>query len=501
MSSIKTNNARLFIEVTLVICLCCFPLFYRLDTLPIRQWDEARNAVSAIEMLQNKNYVVRYFNGEPDYFDVKPPLLIWMQVLSIKLVGLNELAIRLPSAIAALLTAIFLIIYFHKYNNNRYAGYLASLILVTSHGYINGHLARTGDHDALLVLFITMAVFLYYEFLKSEHTNNSLLFQITFVMVLGVFTKGVAVLMILPGLLVMTLLFGRLQRLLRNKWFYTCILLFLVVCGFYYALRESWQSGYLKAVWTGELFPRYLNTSKAFLKESALYYISNFITGRFSYWIYFLLPAVITLAWQGLKEKRSFSVYLLINALVFLVIISAGSKNIWYDGPLYPLLSTITALFLLQMHKFSKQLLNNTPLICRTAAVVILVTVFIYPGITIMKKVKRSAEFFWDEEIYSISYVLRDLHNSPLLAIEPVSIAFDGYNGHFLFYTQAIAYKYGKVIKVKSMEELRNGDYVLVSQESMINQIGSKFSYELTGQINRVSLIRVKESLISSHRQ
>lgn len=45
-----------------VILLCSFPVFYRLDVLPVRQWDEARNAVSAVEMLQNRNYIVLHVN-------------------------------------------------------------------------------------------------------------------------------------------------------------------------------------------------------------------------------------------------------------------------------------------------------------------------------------------------------------------------------------------------------------------------------------------------------
>ena len=83
----KNLTLKRVAEISIVMLICCFPIFYRLDTLPIRQWDEARNAVSAIEMLQNKNYLIRYFGGQPDYFDVKPPLLIWLQVLTIKIFG------------------------------------------------------------------------------------------------------------------------------------------------------------------------------------------------------------------------------------------------------------------------------------------------------------------------------------------------------------------------------------------------------------------------------
>ncbi len=61
--------------------------------------DEGRYAEIAREMVLTHDYVtprdnwVRYFE--------KPPLVYWAEALSIKLLGANELAVRLPAAIAS----------------------------------------------------------------------------------------------------------------------------------------------------------------------------------------------------------------------------------------------------------------------------------------------------------------------------------------------------------------------------------------------------------------
>ncbi len=62
-------------------------------------------------MLNNGNFIVTYFEDKPDMWNTKPPLLIWIQVLFMKFVGVNELAVRLPSAIAAFFTCITILIF------------------------------------------------------------------------------------------------------------------------------------------------------------------------------------------------------------------------------------------------------------------------------------------------------------------------------------------------------------------------------------------------------
>ena len=57
-------------------------------------------AEAARQMTETGNWITPYFNGETR-FD-KPPLVYWLMAIGYKLIGVNEWAVRLPSALAAI---------------------------------------------------------------------------------------------------------------------------------------------------------------------------------------------------------------------------------------------------------------------------------------------------------------------------------------------------------------------------------------------------------------
>src|SRR4051812_33620138 len=59
--------------------LVYMPVFGNLNVLPIREWDEARIAVSAYEVYSGGDWLVTRFHGEPDMWNTKPPFLVWCQ--------------------------------------------------------------------------------------------------------------------------------------------------------------------------------------------------------------------------------------------------------------------------------------------------------------------------------------------------------------------------------------------------------------------------------------
>ena len=140
----------------LFLVACYFLLFLHLDSQALHLWDESRRAVSAFEMVQNGNWLVPMFEGQPDMYGTKPALLVALQAFFMTFLGYNELAVRLPSVLAALAT-VFMLIHFAKHwLRLPFAGYLGSLVLLTSLMYINYHGAVSGDYDALLLLLISL---------------------------------------------------------------------------------------------------------------------------------------------------------------------------------------------------------------------------------------------------------------------------------------------------------------------------------------------------------
>ena len=95
----------------LLLGLAFFALFFRLSSPPMQRWDEARLALNAVEMSHDHQWLVTKHDGQPDLWNTKPPLMIWLQVLSMQALGYSELAVRLPAALAALATVLMLFWY------------------------------------------------------------------------------------------------------------------------------------------------------------------------------------------------------------------------------------------------------------------------------------------------------------------------------------------------------------------------------------------------------
>src|SRR5437016_5149435 len=123
----------------LVLLIIGIPIFGHMDDMPIRQWDEARLANNALEMYHNSDWITTYFNGSPDMWNTKPPLMIWLQVMSMHLIGVNELAIRFPAMMAAFANCM-LLYWFIAYKIGRpLLGLLSVLVLITSEGFVFYH--------------------------------------------------------------------------------------------------------------------------------------------------------------------------------------------------------------------------------------------------------------------------------------------------------------------------------------------------------------------------
>ena len=91
-----------------LIILLLGTLFYLpfLGSVHLFDWDEINFAEAAREMIVSGDY----FHVQIDYlpFWEKPPLFIWMQVLAMKLFGINEFAARFPNAVCGITTLLFL---------------------------------------------------------------------------------------------------------------------------------------------------------------------------------------------------------------------------------------------------------------------------------------------------------------------------------------------------------------------------------------------------------
>ena len=205
--------------------LLCF--FYGLGGLPLFDLDEGAFSEATREMLARGDFITTYLNGEPR-FD-KPILIYWLQAVAVALIGIDEWAFRLPSALAA--SAWMVAVYrFGREFMDETTGLAAALVGMTSAVVVV--IGRAATADALLNLWLCLALLTMYRY----HERLALLAYLF--MGLGFLTKG-PVAVVIPG--AVSLLFfastGRWRPWLRALLYPPGWLVFLAVALPWYVLE------------------------------------------------------------------------------------------------------------------------------------------------------------------------------------------------------------------------------------------------------------------------
>ncbi len=310
-------------------------------------WDESRNANNAIEMVHTGNWLVTLFGGIPDHWNTKPPLFIWIVALLLK-AGLTPLlALRLPSAIATAATALALFAFCRWVLLDRLAGMLSALLLLSSMLFLGQHVARTGDYDALLSLFMTLSVLAFWFYIDGRESQQGLaIYAVALALLLGILTKGVVALLIGPGLLAYAAARGRLLSTLLDRRVWAAGGVTLLSCALYYGTREMIDPGYVQAVWDNELGGRFLTT----LDKHAggrLYYLGVLLL-LFQPGMLFLPLVALPLARTDGANRHAILLSLLVAAVLLIILSTAHTKAYWYAAPLVPLLSLAVGISLTQ---------------------------------------------------------------------------------------------------------------------------------------------------------
>lgn len=138
------------ILLALIMTIAAVNVFTGLGSLRIHNWDEARHGVSACEMMESGNYIVNTYNFEPDYWNAKPVLSFYCNLIGMKIFGKNIFGFRAVSAFCYLLIAAltFLLLYREAGAAAALAGTAAFIVSPTNWA----HSFRSGDPDAVFML-------------------------------------------------------------------------------------------------------------------------------------------------------------------------------------------------------------------------------------------------------------------------------------------------------------------------------------------------------------
>jgi 4-amino-4-deoxy-L-arabinose transferase-like glycosyltransferase len=214
--------------------------FFNLHGFPLFDLDEGAFSEATRDMLARGDYIATYLYGEPRYD--KPILIYWLQAASVSLFGLNEFALRLPSALAA--TGWMLALYaFATRVCDRRTGLLAAIIGATTLEV--GIIGKAAIADALLNLMIAASMFAIY--LHYRDGRRRWIYAAFLCMGLGFLTKGpVAVAIPFATSLLFFAFKGRIRDWLRAVFNPPGIALFLlIVLPWYLAITVREGPGFL----------------------------------------------------------------------------------------------------------------------------------------------------------------------------------------------------------------------------------------------------------------
>ena len=484
MSNLNYKNSQKYLILAILVYM---PIFGHLDTLPIRIWDESRLAINAFEMYKNGDFIVTHFNGQPEMWNTKPPLMIWLQVFFMKTIGVGELAVRLPSALAAFFTSISLLMFFRKYINFWF-GSISVMILVTSSGYIGLHASRTGDYDTVLTLFTTLYALFFFAFCESKKTKFIYLFFLF--CTLSVLTKGIGGLILILGIVLYSLIRNQFISLFKNKHFYIGAFSFLLVVVGYYLLREANNSGYLQSVYQNELGGRYLAINEGH-KEDITYYFLNLVNYRFDYW-HLLIPCGIAIGFTSTESRiKKITIFSTLMAFTYFIIISSSkSKLEHYDMQLFPFLSIIVTVCIYYIFNTLKlsNLLKQTITI-NLLPFLFLFLVFVKPYELIVEKTYKPIETEEWADFYELSYFLKDAIKGKY-NLKNRLLLYDGYDAHITFYVDILNDK-GINIARKNWEKLESGDVVITHQNQINEYIEKTYSCKLIESYGNVRVYQI----------
>lgn len=333
----------------MVVSLAVFNCFINLGNFEVETWDEARHALNAYEMMKNHSYIAMTYDGQLDYWNLKPPLGAWLIIVGYKLFGVNLWGLRFSSALSAVLTVIITMIIAKRLGKK--VALTSGLILSTMYAFLAFHTARYGDYDAQMALFMTLTV---WGMLKWTENQKWGLYVASFMVALSFLLKSFSAVMPFTFILLVLLTEKRYKKL---RWHEVLVSLFLM--GFP-VLLWAWARyqvdgltffqkmlGYDLLKRSGEAIEGHPGSNIHYLEPIF------FKTLFWSLFLFFVIPFMGFHLFFKKKENEvvfhlktsgfgpSFFWIWLFSTLIFPLIMK--TKSDWYLNPFYPALSVFIA--------------------------------------------------------------------------------------------------------------------------------------------------------------
>lgn len=255
---------------------------------------EARNFITAREMITDGNWLLTTMNGEPRY--QKPPLPTWLAACSALLLGVKSVyAMRLPGFIMVIVLAIGSFLLSEKLISNKQQSLINGLITLTSF-YVIG-IVIEAPWDIFTHGFMLIAIYHLFQLFqkKNEYWKNTLIAGCF--IGLSIMSKGpISVYaLLLPFLIAYGIIYKHIN--FKAKWFsvFSLLIIALIIGGWWY------------------LYVRFADpeTFLAITKKETGNWSSYNVRPFYYYWSFFTqsglwtIPAFISLLYPYLKTRVS----------------------------------------------------------------------------------------------------------------------------------------------------------------------------------------------------
>lgn len=326
----------------LSLVLFSLPIWVSLGDHGFNGRSDARYAVVAQHMVASNDWLVPSYMGHMHL--TKPPLVYWLEGVSIELLGNTYLAVRLPSAIAGTLTLLLLYWFMHRLYGRRAAIFTCGIYAIMPMTIFPARMTVT---DSVLNLCWTMT--LIGAYLSSQLPQSR---RIGFVMLwagsaLGMLTKGPV--MFIPIGVVIT--WWAITRTGPYSWKRTLIFslagLSAMLPALLWAISVLMTQPEAARIWWHETFDRAIGQGDH--AKPIWFFIPVLLVGCFPCSAMLLLPGVnlrLSDSWKRLRNSslEGFLGYAIISTFVVYSLISGKLPS--YLLPVCAPLSMVCALVL-----------------------------------------------------------------------------------------------------------------------------------------------------------
>src|SRR5581483_4771379 len=341
-------TARTRTDVLLLAGFCAFLFFYGLGAFGLIGADEPRYAQVAREMLDRQDWVTPTLGGAA--WLEKPPLYYWQAMLSYSVLGVTDVAARIPSAVDATLLIVAIYLFFRKFRSGVQVD--AALIAASCAGVIG--YARAASMDIGLTATFAIGMLAWWAWRESgKHAYLALFY---FFMALGMLAKGPVAPVLAGVIVVLFALAARETKLIVRTMWWPGILLFCAVGLPWYVLVDLRNPQFFREFILEHNLARF--SSNLYHHPEPFWYYIPVTAFSLVPWIAFVIAAAvesIRVWWNERREVRSepdlhlqFSIFACCWLIVPVIFFSISqSKLPGYILPSIPAGAILLAIYLM----------------------------------------------------------------------------------------------------------------------------------------------------------